>query len=182
MDQIVTQAKDKMQKALEVLKVDLGTIRSGRATPALVENIAVSVYGGSAVMKIMELATINVSDTQTLLITPFDRSIVGEVNKGLQEANIGLNPAVDGQNIRINIPPLSQERRDQLISLMRQKLENGKIAIRQIRHEAMNDIKKANLSEDEQGRLEKDVQKLTDNINTQIDFLGKQKESELSQI
>src|SRR5581483_740861 len=148
---LVSDTKQKMQKAMEVLHGDLATIRTGRATPSLVDTLVVSVYGGSTRMKIVELATIGISDPQTLLITPFDPSIIGEIQKGIMEANVGLTPSIDGQNIRISIPPLSEERRQQLIHLIRQKLENGKIMVRQARHDAMNEIKKKtdDLSEDE---------------------------------
>lgn len=176
------ETKQKMQKALEVLKNDLATIRTGRATPSLIENVSVMVYGGTARMKIMELATIGTSDPQTLMLTPFDPSITGEIQKGIMEANIGLTPSVDGQNIRISIPPLSQERREQLIHLMKQKLENGRIMMRQVRHDAMQEIKKAELTEDDVRRFEKEVQDLTDSVIGEIDAMGKHKEAELMQI
>lgn len=175
----INEVKQKMAKALEVLKGDLLTVRTGRAAPSIVENIVVSVYGGSTKMRVMELATIAASNPQTLTITPYDASILGEIQKGILEANVGLTPTSDGHNIRINIPPLSQERRKELIHMMKQKLENGKIMVRQIRHEAMNDIKKQELPEDEANRLEKEVQKTTDDAVGEIDVLGKKKEEEL---
>ncbi len=179
---LIQQAKQHMQKVLEVIKNDLGTVRTGRAAPSLVENVVVTVYGGSAKMKIMELATVGTSDTQTLIITPFDNSIINEIQKGIVDANVGLNPVVDGQVIRISIPPLSAERREQLIQLMKQKLENGRIMIRQARHEAMSEIKKQELSEDEADRLEKDAQKVTDEFMQEIETLGRKKEEELTTI
>ena len=130
----------------------------------------------------MEVATVNASDPHTLVLTPFDASIIEEIRKGIMESGAGLNPASDGQVIRISIPPLSQERREELIHLMRQKLENGHIMIRQIRHEAMNDIKKGDFAEDETKRLEKEVQRATDEFVAEIDALGKKKEEELMQI
>ncbi len=176
----------KMQKVLEVLKTDLATVRTGRATPSLVEHIVISAYEGTQKLKVMELATINATDTHTLLITPFDGSIIGEIQKGIMEANVGLTPTIDGQAIRISIPLLSEERREELIHLMKQKLENGKIMVRQVRHEAMIDIKKqfANkeISEDEKVHLEKEVQNSTDKIMGEIEGLGKRKEEELMQI
>lgn len=183
---LVVQAKEQMQKVLDLLKNDLATVRTGRAAPSLVENIVVSVYGGSTRLKVMEVATIASSDPQTLLLTPFDASIIGEIQKGIMEANVGLTPSSDGQVIRISIPPLSEERRQQLIKLMHQKLENGKIMVRQIRHEAMNEIKKQHsdktISEDEMKRLEKEIQKETDLITEEIEGMGKRKEEELLQI
>lgn len=178
--------KQKMDKVLEMLKSDLATIRTGRATPSLVENVVVPVYGGSTKLRIMELATITASDASTLLLTPFDSAVIDEMKKGILEANIGLTPSVDGGVIRISIPPLSGERREQLIKLMNQKLENGRIMIRQIRHDSMSDVKKQvadkEISEDEQGRQEKDVQKLTDDATEQIKLLGQKKEEELTQL
>lgn len=186
MDQVVQETKQKMGKVLEVLRTDLGTVRTGRATPSLVENITVSVYGGSARLKVMELATITSSDPQTLIITPFDGTIIGEIQKGIHEANVGLNPVIDGQVIRISIPHLSEERRQELIHLTKQKLENGKIMIRQVRHEAMTEIKKQHqdkeISEDEMMRLEKEIQRVTDEISEEIELMGKKKEEELLKI
>ncbi|MBI2074222.1 MAG: ribosome recycling factor [Candidatus Levybacteria bacterium] len=183
---IASETKQKMTKVLDVLKTDLSTVRTGRATPSLVENLVVSVYGGSTRMKIMELATIAAQDPQTLLITPFDNSIIGEIQKGIMEANVGFTPSIDSQHIRISIPPLSEERRQQLIHLMKQKLENGRIMIRQVRHEAMTEIKKQyndkTISEDELMRLEKETQRITDETVAEIDGLGKKKEEELIQI
>ncbi len=183
MDQKVQhEVKQQVQKILDLLKGDLGTIRTGRATPALVENIVVSVYGGSTRLKIMELATVGASDPQTLVITPFDQSIIEEMRKGIQEANTGMNPTVDGHVIRISIPPLSQERRQELIKLMQHKLENGKVMVRQARHKSLEDVKKMELPEDDEKRLEKEVQKLIDEAMAEIDGMGKQKEEELLQI
>lgn len=184
----LNEVKQKMQKVLEVLHGDLATVRTGRATPSLVEHIMINAYGGPPAggtkLKVMELATIAAQDPQTLVITPFDASILGEIQKGIQEANVGLNPVIDGQLIRISIPPLSQERREQLIHLMKQKLENGRVMIRQVRHDAMNEVKKqsASLSEDEVVRLEKEVQKATDEKISEIDSMGKKKEEELMQM
>ena len=178
----ISTTKQNMEKAVEVLRGDLATIRTGKAAPSLVENITVTVYNGASKLRIMEVATVNASDPHTLVLTPFDASIIEEIRKGIMESGAGLNPASDGQVIRISIPPLSQERREELIHLMRQKLENGHIMIRQIRHEAMNDIKKGDFAEDETKRLEKEVQRATDEFVAEIDALGKKKEEELLQI
>jgi len=178
--------KQKTGKVLEILKTDLATVRTGRAAPSLIENIIVNVYGGTAKLKIMELATINVSDQHTIVITPFDQSIIGEIQKGMMEANTGLTPTIYENVIRISIPPLSEERRQDLIKLMHQKLESGKIMVRQIRHETMNEIKKQLndkvISEDDMVRLEKDAQREIDSIIIEIENLGKKKEEELLQI
>jgi ribosome recycling factor len=179
----LNEINQQMQKVLEILKTDLSTVRTGRATPSLVENVVINAYGGSAKMRVLELAHISTSDLQTILITPFDQSIIGEINKGIMEANIGLTPVIDGANIRISIPLLSEERRQQLVALVNQKLEGGRIQVRQVRHEAMAELKKdSSISEDEVARLEKEIQKLTDETISQIDGLGKRKEEELMQV
>lgn len=180
--QFQSQLKQNIQKVMEVMKSDLGTIRTGRATPALVENIVINAYGGTAKLRVMELATVGVSDSQTVVITPFDQSIIGEIQKGIQDANVGLNPSVDGIVLRITLPPLSQERREELSKLMRHKLENGRIMVRQVRHDAMDQIKKMDLPEDDEARWEKDVQKQIDEAISTIESMGKQKEDELMQI
>lgn len=186
MDQLIADARSKMNKILEVIKNDIATVRTGRAAPSLVEHVVINAYGRTQRLKVMELATIGSSDSQTLVITPFDNSIIGEIQKGIAEASIGLNPIIDGQIIRISIPKLSEERREELIHLMRQKLENGRIMVRQVRHETMSDIRKRQndklISEDEGGRTKKEVQKVTDELMAEIEGMGKKKEEELLQI
>jgi ribosome recycling factor len=183
MDPLAANTKKRIDKVLEVIKGDLDTLRTGRATPLLIENLAISVYGGSTRLKIMELATVGVTDARTLILTPFDPSIIQEIQKGIQEANIGFTPIIDGHLIRISIPQLSQERREELIKAMRHKLENGKIMVRQARHEAMIEIKKEfEGREDDIKRLEKEVQKLVDETIEIIEDFGRQKEKELLQI
>lgn len=182
----IQETKSKMQKALAALQEDIATVRTGRAMPSLVENIVVTVYGGTQRMKIKEIATIAVSDPQTLVLQPYDASIEGEIQKGIMEANIGLTPSSDGNLIRIKIPVLSEDRRKDLIRLMKQKIENGKIAIRQIRQDARNDVRKLQLekeiSEEEMYRSEKEIQGVTDEMMVIIEELGNRKEQELMQI
>ena len=172
-----------MQKVVDIIRVDLGTVRTGRAAPSLVENVVIHAYGGTQNLKVIELAQISAQDPQTLVITPYDNSIIGEIQRGLMEGNIGLTPVIDGQIIRISIPALTEERRQQLVALVNQKLEGGKVQIRQLRHEAMDEVKKQlnakTISEDEMFHLEKEVQKLTDDTIAEIDSLGKKKEEEL---
>ncbi|MEX2007421.1 MAG: ribosome recycling factor [Candidatus Levyibacteriota bacterium] len=186
MNDLTSQTREKMQKVLDMLRSDLATVRTGRAAPSLVENIVISAYGGSARLKVMELATISATDPHTLAVTPFDGSIIGEIQKGIVDSGSGLNPVIDGQLIRIAIPMLSEERRQELIKLMKQKLENGKIMVRQARHEAMEEVKKQyndkTIGEDDMSRLEKEIQKVTDDTISQIDEMGKRKEEELMQI
>lgn len=186
MDDVVAQMRQKMQKALLVLQEDISTVRTGRAMPSLVENVAVSVYDGAQRLRIKELATISASDPQTLVLQPFDPSIAGEIQKGIMEANIGLTPSSDGNVIRISIPPLSEERRKELIKLMKQKLENGRIAIRQIRQDARNVVRKKHndkeISEEQMYGIDQEIQKITDQIMLPVDEMGRKKELELMQI
>ena len=183
---LINEVRTKMLKAIDVLKGDLGTIRTGRATPALVENTIIHAYGGTQHLKVMEVATIATADHQTLVLTPFDQSIIGEIVKGIMESSVGLNPVIDGNIIRISIPPLSEERRGEFVKLMHQKLEGGKVMIRQIRHEVMADIRRKSLAheiaEDEKSRLEKQIQEITDEMIAEIEVLGDQKEKELMQL
>lgn len=186
MDNTVAEMRSRMQKALLVLQEDLSTVRTGRAMPSLVENVVVSVYTGAQRLRIKELATISASDPQTLVLQPFDPSIAGEIQKGIMEANVGLTPSSDGNVIRISIPPLSQERRVELIKLMKQKLENGRIAIRQIRQDARNIVRKQHndkeISEEQMFRTDEEIQKITDQIMLPVDEMGRKKEAELMQI
>jgi len=182
----LSEVQNQMQKALDIIRQDLGTIRTGRATPALIENVVLSVYGKTQKLKVAELATISTSDPRTLIIAPFDISIIEEIQRGILEANIGLTPAIDGEVIRITIPPLSSESRQEYLKLAKQKLESGRIMIRQIRHEVMSDLKRKfeakEVSEDDRRRMEKDLQDLTDKYISEIEDLGRRKEEELLQV
>ena len=186
MDNTVSEMRGKMQQSLAILQADLATVRTGRATPSLVENVVVNVYQGTQRLKVKELATIAASDPQTLVLAPFDPSITDEIQKGIMEANIGLTPSSDGNVIRISIPPLSEERRRDLIKLMKQKLESGKITIRQIRQDARNAVRKKHLdkviSEEQMFRTDQEIQKITDEIILAVDEMGSKKEAELLQI
>lgn len=183
MDPVITTTKQKLQKVLDVLKDDLATIRTGKAAPALVENIVVMAYGGTTKLKVMELATVGAPDIKTLVITPFDPSTIHELQKGIEIASAGFNPIIDGNLLRISVPPLSQERREELIKAMRHKLENGRVMVRQVRHEMIEDMKKDYEGrEDDIKRFEKEVQKAIDDTIEIIESWGKQKEQELLQI
>jgi len=186
MEQIITAAKEKMRKAVDIIQQDLASIRSGRATPSLVENIVIHAYGGSQHLRVLEMATIHAGDPKTIVIAPYDPSIIEEIVKGIQEANVGLTPVVDGEIIRISIPALSEERRLEYVKLARTKIEAGRIMIRQIRQEAMRDLKRLEednaLTEDERKHGEKAIQQLTDELIADIDGLGVKKEAELMQV
>lgn len=184
MEGIINQTQQKMQKALEVLQQDFSTVRSGKANPGMIENISVEAYEGTW-MRVMELATVSAQDAQTLVVSPYDKSVMGKIQKGLEGADIGISPVVSGDVIRIVLPPLTEERRKEFVKLISQKAESGKVMIRQVRHESMDTIKKAKdsgSSEDEITRLEKEVQKLTDEFIEKIEKLRSEKEQELMTI
>ena len=183
MDNIVPIVRQKMQRAFEVLREDFATVRTGRASPALVENIVINAYGGTQALRVLELATIHIENNSTIVISPFDKSIISEIEKGIANANVGLNPIVDSEVLRINLPPLTEERRGELVKLIKQKTEQGKVMLRQARHEGMEDVKRKasgeNLSEDDVIRIEKEIQKLTDEFTGKVDTLASEKEKEL---
>lgn len=175
--------RQRMQAALEAVRQDAGSIRTGRATPALVENIVINTYGGGQRLRVMELATITAPDPQSIIISPWDKSIIGDIKKGIDSANIGLNPVIANDVIRINIPPLTSEDRENYIRILHQKLENGRVAVRQIRQEGMHKtrdaLEKKEISEDQKVVQEKRLQEMTDEYIGKIEEIGKAKEREL---
>ena len=178
--------RSKMQEVLDMVITDIGTIRTGRATPGLVEELAVVVYGGQQKLKINELATISSPDPETIIIDPWDKSIIGDIKQGILAANIGFNPSVDGEIIRISLPAMTTEDREKYVKLLSTKLESGRVMIRQIRADVMRDLKKnfenKELSEDEKFNQEKKLQGITDEFVGKIDENGKKKEAELLQV
>lgn len=184
MDEVKVRVR--MQQILDLVLGDLTSLRTGRAMPSLVENIVCPAYGGTQRLKVQELATISVPDPQTLIISPWDKSIIGDLRKGILEANVGLNPSLEGEILRVVLPPLTTEDREKYTRLLSQKLESGRIMIRQARAEAMHEIKKQfeekTLSEDMRFEEEKKVQQLTDEFVEKIDRAGETKKTELLQI
>jgi len=184
--QYIPQLKIKMQKALAVLQEDLGTIRTGRATPALIENVVVSAYDGTTHLKIKEMATITTEGSRMLIVAPFDPTTIRDLERGIGSANLGFTAAVDGNILRISIPSLTAERRQEFIKLAHAKVEGGRVMVRQIRHEANNDVKRKSeakeIGEDEKKQVERQIQELTDEMIADIDALRSKKETELSEI
>lgn len=184
MDQVLTEANQKIQNALAFLKRELAGIRAGRANPTLIENIPVSAYGST--MKLVEVGTISAPQPSLLTIQVWDVSLVDAVFKAIQEANLGLNPSNDGQLIRVPIPPLTTERREEFIKLVHAKMEQARIEVRQIRQEVREKWEKEQeeneFGEDEFNRRSKLLQELVDEAGSQIGEIGKAKEEELSQV
>jgi ribosome recycling factor len=176
----------KMQQVVDLVVSDIASIRIGRATPSLVEDLSVLVYGGQQKLKIQELATISVLDPQTLEIEPWDKSIIGEIRQGILSSGIGLNPVISGEKIRINIPPLTTEDREKYLKLLSAKLESGRVMIRQIRAGFLKEIQRSfeekEISEDEKFREEKRLQEITDEFIAKINDQGEKKKEELTQL
>jgi ribosome recycling factor len=176
----------KMQSAVNSVAGDIAGVRTGRASPALVENIVVPAYGGTQRMRIMEVGSITAPDPTQIVISPWDKSIIGDIRKGILEANAGLNPSIDGEVIRISIPPLTTEDREKYVKILSQKLEAGRVMVRQVRAEVMHEIKKKfeakEITEDDKFGQEKKLQELTDSYIAKIEEMGEKKKTELMQI
>jgi ribosome recycling factor len=181
LDDILLEAEEKMIKTEQVVINEFGGVRTGRASAGLVENIQAEVYG--SMMRIRELATITTPEPRTLVIQPWDASAVQAIEKAIQKANIGLTPAVQGKVIRLGFPELSQERRQEFVKLIKKMAEDGRVAIRHVRRDAMDLLKKhghdSGVTEDEQKQCEKDLQKLTDDYVAKIDGHIVHKEKEI---
>lgn len=175
--------QDKMNLALVDFKKDISLIRTGRATSALVQDINVASYGGTQNLRIMELASISSPDSQTLIIDPWDKSVIGEIKQAILAANVGMSPVIDGEIIRISFPLMTGEDRQERVKLLHTKMENAKIVVRRVRADAMQDIKKAfeekEITEDEKFAKEKKLQETTDDFVAKIDEAGAAKEQEL---
>ena len=181
---IKSDARERMEKTLDSLKADFGGLRAGRAHISLLDGIMVEAYG--SMTPLSQIGTVSVPDARTLSISVWDRGLARAVEKAIMESDLGLNPASDGQLIRIPIPPLSEERRKELIKVAGKYSENNKVAIRNIRREALDDIKKLKkdnaISEDDEKRFENEIQKLTDDSIKKIDEMMSQKEKDIMQV
>lgn len=184
MDKIMADAKTRMDKSLESLRNELAKIRSGKATTALLDGIKVDYYG--TITPINQVGNLTVLDAHTLSFTPWDKTMVIPVDKAILEANIGLNPISDGTNLKIPIPPLNEERRKELVKLVKKFGEDSKVAIRNIRRDANDHLKRENkdkkLSDDQFKDAEAEVQKLTDSHIKMIDEVLKHKEAEIMEV
>jgi ribosome recycling factor len=176
----------KMQKTIDFVKQDVATIRTGKASSTIIENVIVNAYGGSAKMRVLELATISTPDAQSLVVTPYDASIIGEIRRDIEASNLGLTPLIDHDVVRINVPPLTGERRMEYIKQLHRKLEDGRVKLRQVRHDKMSELKRLfeenSLPEDDRTHLEEELQKETDKRMEEIEAIGKAKEEELLRV
>lgn len=189
-----------MQKSVDFFKTEIAAIRTGRAVPALIENIFCNVYGGASRLSVKELGTITTIDAQTLVVQPWDPSTLGEVRQGILAANVGLTPVIDNNIIRISVPALTTERRQEYTKLLHQKMEETRVAIRNARQDKQREIKQvfeekhptssrrtsglrgARISEEEKFKAEEDLQKVTDEFTSLIQEIGDKKEQEINSI
>ena len=176
-EMIILEVTDKMDKAIENLTKRFTTVRAGRANPSSLDGVMVEYYGSMTPLK--QLATISVPEARQLLIKPFDKSSLNAIEKAILASNLGYNPGNDGETIRIVIPELTEERRKELAKQVKAISEDAKVSIRNIRHDGLEEVKKAELPEDEEKGMEKDIQDLVNEYNKKIDTLLKEKEQEL---
>ena len=179
---IKTQMEESVQKAAEALRHDFSGLQTGRATTALLDGIRVEAYG--SVVPLNQVGAVSVPDARTLSVTVWDKSQLKAVEKAIVEANLGLNPMNDGQMIRISIPPLSEERRAEIIKIANRFTETARVSVRNARHDAINALRaeKASIPEDDMKRYEKELQDLTDKAIAAMDAKLKEKEAELKQV
>ncbi len=180
----LTEAENRMAGAVRSLEEDLATIRTGRASPALVERLSVEYYGTPTTL--VQLATISAPEPRLLTIRPFDPGSVKDIERAILASDLGLTPSSDGKIIRLNIPPLTEERRHELVRLVRARAEEARVAVRNVRrdiHNTLRDFEREKLiSEDELSRGEDDLQKVTDRFVEQINEIGQRKETEVLEV
>lgn len=181
---IQREAEVKMKKTVESLRHHLASIRTGRASPALVEDLQVEAYGSA--MPLNQLAGINVPEAKMILIQPYDASMVKAIEKAIQNSELGLNPSNDGRVIRLVLPPLTQERRKDLTKQVKARVEESKVALRNVRRDSLEDIKKLlnekKISEDEQRRAQEKLQQTIDSYTRELDSIGSAKEAEVMEV
>lgn len=181
---LAKDAEQKMQKTVDATQHDFSTIRTGRANPSLLDGITVDYYGSPTPLN--QVANISVPDSRQLLIAPYERTLVGAIEKAIKNSDININPVNDGTAIRLTIPPLTEERRKEFVKILGRKAEEGKVSIRKIRQNANDQgkamVKKSEVSEDDLKRAQDSLQKLTDRYIVEIDRITKAKEAELLEV
>lgn len=182
--EFVDDATDRMDKAVVACQHEFNTIRTGRAAPALLDRIVVEYYGAKTPLK--QLANVHAPEARLLVVTPFDKTAIKEIEHSIMESELGLNPSNDGTVIRLAIPELTEERRKDLVKVVRGLAENGRVAVRNVRRHVIHDLKElqkeGEISEDELRRTEEDLQKLTDKHIATIDEMLKHKEAEILEV
>ncbi len=183
---LLKDADDKMRKAVESARHEFTLIRTGRATPEILEHVKVDIYGTT--MRLNEVAAISVPEPRQLLITPFDRNAIAPIEKGIQKSDVNITPNSDGTSIRLNIPPLNEERRRELIKQVHIKAEHGRVSVRTVRQDAMKHLqtlrkdKESPISENDEKRAQEQVQKMVEKHIAEIDALTKAKEIDMMEV
>jgi ribosome recycling factor len=183
-DLVLSDAEDRMDKAVAHSRSDFASVRSGRANPQLVERLSVEAYGVE--MRLLEVASVSVPEARQLMVTPHDPANLEAIEKSIRVSDLGVSPGNDGRSIRLNFPPLTEERRKELVRVVKNMAEDGRISIRNIRREARKDLENAekdsDLSEDELARAEKELDKLTHAAEAEVDGALANKEEELLEV
>jgi ribosome recycling factor len=183
-DELLKDAEDRMRKSVESSRGELATVRTGRASPHLLDRIVVDYYGSQTPLK--QLANVATSDARLLTVTPFDKGSIGEIEKAIQESDVGLTPSNDGSVIRLQIPELTEERRREMVKVVHGVAEEGRVAVRNIRRDTMQDLrelkKEGEAGEDDERRAETALQKQTDEAIAEIDEALKGKEEEILEV
>ncbi len=183
-DDLFTDAEHRMKQAIETLRKELQTIRTGRASPALVERLIVEYYGNPTPLQ--QMAAIHVTDARTLSIQPWDRKALGEIERAIQKSDLGLNPTNDGIVIRITLPALTEDRRKDLVKVVHKKVDEAKVAVRNVRRDAHDRLraqeKAKQITEDETKRSTERLQKMTDKYVEELDRVGQAKEQEILEV
>ena len=178
---IINQHKEQLETSIEHFHHELSSVRTGRANPALLATVMVESYGSK--VPLQQVASVTVSDAKTLTISPWDKSQIGEIEKGIQVANLGFNPSSDGQVVRVTLPMLTEDRRKEMVKLVGQISENARIAIRQVREEIIKAVKKAeadgSITKDDVAHAQKKIQEVVDKYNDQIKDTASDKDKEL---
>ncbi len=181
---VLAEVERKMDRAIEALRRDLNSLRTGRATPSLIENVTVDYYGVPTPLK--QIASISAPDARAILVQPWDKQALREIEKSLLKSEMGFNPTNDGNNITVPIPPLNQERRQVLVRLLKKKIEDGKVSIRNVRRDGQENLRKMErdkaISQDQSRRSQEQLQKATDGHTKIIDQVATAKESEIMQV
>lgn len=183
-DDLLKETEARMKKAVEVLQGDLATIRTGRASPALIEKVRVDYYGTPTPLN--QLAAISVPEPRLMVVRPYDPTSLAEIERAILKSDLGLTPVNDGKVIRLPIPRLTEERRQELVRVVGRRLEEARVAIRNCRRDALRDLREMEkeklISEDEHYRAREDMQKLTDNYVERVDEVGRAKETEIKEV
>jgi ribosome recycling factor len=183
-DELLADAKDRMAKSVESSRGELATVRTGRASPHLLDRIVVDYYGSPTPLK--QLANVSASDARLLTVTPFDKGALGAIEKSIQESDVGLTPSNDGNVIRLQIPEMTEERRREMVKVVHGVAEEGRVAVRNVRRDVMSDLrelkKEGEAGEDDERRAETALQKHTDEAVAEIDALLKGKEEEILEV